>query len=57
MSVDDGLVMQIHPGSLRNHNDLIFHKFGLDKGCDIPLQTEYNFLGYSFVTFTLLSPR
>ncbi len=41
MSVEDGLVMQIHPGSLRNHNQVIFQKFGLDKGCDIPLQTEY----------------
>ncbi len=41
MSVEDGLVMQLHPGSLRNHNDIIFQKFGLDKGCDIPLQTEY----------------
>ena len=41
MSVEDGLVMQLHPGSLRNHNDIIFKKFGLDKGCDIPLQTEY----------------
>ncbi|MCG2783854.1 MAG: glucuronate isomerase [Anaerolineae bacterium] len=41
MSVEDGLVMQLHPGSLRNHNDIIFQKFGLDKGSDIPLQTEY----------------
>ena len=41
MSVDDGLVMQLHPGSLRNHNDNIFRKFGLDKGADIPIQTEY----------------
>lgn len=41
MSVEDGLVMQLHPGSLRNHNETIFQKFGLDKGCDIPLQTEY----------------
>ena len=41
MSVEDGLVMQIHPGSLRNHNEVIFQKFGLDKGCDIPIQTEY----------------
>lgn len=41
MSVEDGLVMQLHPGSLRNHNQVIFQKFGLDKGCDIPLQTEY----------------
>jgi glucuronate isomerase len=41
MSVEDGLVMQLHPGSLRNHNDVIFQKFGLDKGADIPIQTEY----------------
>jgi glucuronate isomerase len=41
MSIDDGLVMQLHPGSLRNHNDFIFQKFGLDKGADIPIQTEY----------------
>ncbi len=41
MSIDDGLVMQLHPGSLRNHNAIIFQKFGLDKGADIPLQTEY----------------
>jgi glucuronate isomerase len=41
MSIEDGLVMQLHPGSLRNHNEIIFKKFGLDKGADIPLQTEY----------------
>ncbi|MCL5031417.1 MAG: glucuronate isomerase [Bacteroidetes bacterium] len=41
MSIEDGLVMQIHPGSMRNHNEKIFEKFGLDKGADIPLQTEY----------------
>jgi glucuronate isomerase len=41
MSIDDGLVMQLHPGSLRNHNESIFQKFGPDKGADIPLQTEY----------------
>ena len=41
MSSEDGLVMQIHPGSMRNHNVQIFTKFGLDKGCDIPVQTEY----------------
>jgi len=41
MSVEDGLVMQLHPGSLRNHNADIFERFGLDKGADIPLQTEY----------------
>lgn len=41
MSVEDGLVMQIHPGSWRNHNQIIFNKFGPDKGCDIPVQTEF----------------
>ncbi len=41
MSIDDGLVMQLHPGSLRNHNEIIFQQFGPDKGADIPLQTEY----------------
>lgn len=41
MSTEDGLVMQIHPGSFRNHNRFIFKKFGADKGCDIPVRTEY----------------
>ena len=41
MSVDDGLVMQLHVGSLRNHNPHIFERFGRDKGADIPLATEY----------------
>ncbi len=41
MSIEDGLVMQIHPGSWRNHNRLVFKKFGPDKGCDIPVLTEY----------------
>jgi glucuronate isomerase len=41
MSIEDGLVMQLHPSSLRNHNETIFQRFGLDKGCDIPLPTEY----------------
>jgi len=41
MSIEDGMVMQIHPGSFRNHNTKIFEKFGPDKGCDIPVQTEY----------------
>lgn len=41
MSIDDGLVMQLHPGSFRNHNQTLFNRFGLDKGCDIPVQTEY----------------
>jgi glucuronate isomerase len=41
MSVDDGLVMQIHPGSYRNHNPAVFRKFGRDKGADIPTRTDY----------------
>jgi glucuronate isomerase len=41
MSIDDGLVMQIHPGSFRNHNPHVFTKFGRDKGADIPTRTEY----------------
>lgn len=41
MSIEDGLVMQLHPGSFRNHNENVFQRFGLDKGCDIPLQTEF----------------
>lgn len=43
MSTEDGLVMQLHPGAYRNHNPLIFEKYGLDKGSDIPMQTEYTF--------------
>lgn len=41
MSIDDGLVMQIHPGSFRNHNDRLFERFGPDKGADIPTRTEF----------------
>jgi glucuronate isomerase len=41
MSIEDGLVMQLHPGSYRNHNNLIYQRFGPDKGADIPTPTEY----------------
>ncbi len=41
MSVEDGLVMQIHPGSFRNHNPLVFRDFGPDRGADIPGPTDY----------------
>jgi glucuronate isomerase len=41
MSVDDGLVMQLHPGAFRNHNPALFARFGRDKGADIPTATEY----------------
>jgi glucuronate isomerase len=41
MSLDDGLVMQIHPGSMRNHNPGIHKTFGRDMGADIPTRTDY----------------
>ncbi|PIB96813.1 glucuronate isomerase [Caulobacter sp. X] len=41
MSLDDGLVMQIHPGSHRNHNVGLLNSHGRDKGADIPMRTEY----------------
>ncbi len=41
MSLDDGFTMQIHPGSYRNHNQKVFDKYGRDKGCDIPMPTNY----------------
>ncbi|HEY3798874.1 MAG TPA: glucuronate isomerase [Caulobacteraceae bacterium] len=41
MSLDDGLVMQIHPGSFRNHSQPVFDRFGRDKGADIPQRTDY----------------
>lgn len=41
MSVEDGLVMQLHPGSLRSHNRPLAERFGSDMGADIPLPTEY----------------
>ena len=41
MSIDDGMVMQIHPGSVRNHNAGLFASHGRDKGADIPGRTDY----------------
>lgn len=41
MSVEDGMVMQIHPGSFRNHNGGLFGSHGRDKGADIPMRTDY----------------
>jgi glucuronate isomerase len=41
MSLDDGLVMQIHPGALRNHNHEIYQRYGRDTGADIPRATDY----------------
>jgi glucuronate isomerase len=41
MSLDDGLVMQVHPGSFRNHSAPVFARHGRDKGFDIPMRTDY----------------
>jgi glucuronate isomerase len=65
MSVEDGLTMQLHPGSVRNHNRAVYERFGRDKGADIPAPTEYvrglqpllgkygNEPGFTFIVFTL----
>jgi glucuronate isomerase len=65
MSVKDGLTMQLHPGSVRNHNLKVYEKFGRDKGADIPSATEYtralrpllskygNEPGFTLIIFTL----
>jgi glucuronate isomerase len=65
MSVEDGLVMQLHPGSLRNHNQPLYKRFGSDMGADIPLATDYtrnlrpllnrygNATGFTLILFTL----
>ncbi|MEM8559675.1 MAG: glucuronate isomerase, partial [Bacteroidota bacterium] len=41
MSMEDGLVMQLHAGSLRDHNRAVYDRYGLDKGADIPVATEW----------------
>ena len=41
MSLEDGLVMQIHPGSSRNHNRKLYERYGRDVGADIPMPTNY----------------
>jgi glucuronate isomerase len=41
MSLDDGLVLQIHPGSWRNHNAPLYARFGANIGADIPMRTDY----------------
>ena len=65
MSIDDGLVMQLHPGSFRNHNQKVFELFGRDSGADIPTATDYvhalkplldlfgNEPSFTFILFTL----
>ncbi|HEY1898485.1 MAG TPA: glucuronate isomerase [Steroidobacteraceae bacterium] len=41
MSLEDGLVMQLHPGAFRNHNTALFDRFSRDRGADIPCATDY----------------
>lgn len=41
MSTEDGLVMQLHAGSFRDHNSRLFERFGPDKGADIPVSAEF----------------
>jgi glucuronate isomerase len=41
MSIEDGLVMQVHFGSCRNHNRPLYDLYGPDRGCDIPIQAEF----------------
>jgi glucuronate isomerase len=41
MSLDDGLIMQIHSGSVRNHNREVYERFGRDAGADIPRAMDY----------------
>lgn len=65
MAAEDGLVMQLHVGSYRNHNQRVFERFGADKGADIPvavdwtrgLHTLLNTFGndenFSLITYTL----
>jgi glucuronate isomerase len=65
MSTDDGLVMQLHLGSLRDHNRPLAERFGRDIGADIPVATDWtrglrplleacgNDPGFAVVLFTL----
>lgn len=41
MSADDGMVMQLHPGSFRNHNAAVCRDYGRDKGFDIPVSVDF----------------
>lgn len=41
LSVEDGMVMQLHPGSFRNHNAALFASHGRDKGADLPVRVDY----------------
>jgi glucuronate isomerase len=65
MSVEDGLVMQLHPGSTRNHDRAMFRDYGPDIGADIPHPVNFvhgleellnaygHAAGFTLVVFTL----
>ncbi len=65
MSLDDGLVMQLHPGSVRNHDEPLYRRFGRDRGADIPTRIDFvealrpllhrfgNEPGFTLIVFTL----
>ncbi|HAM25312.1 MAG TPA: glucuronate isomerase [Microbacteriaceae bacterium] len=42
MASDDGLVMQLHPGVLRNHHRPTFDAYGPDTGHDLPDATSFS---------------
>ncbi|MBU3077945.1 glucuronate isomerase [Sphingomonas quercus] len=41
MSIEDGMVMQLHPGVYRSHNPAVLARFGRDKGADLPVAGEF----------------
>ena len=41
MAIEDGMVMQLHPGVHRSHNAAVLARFGKDKGGDIPTAGEF----------------
>src|SRR5699024_5196427 len=41
MSVEDGLVMTVHAGVVRNHSTQTLRRFGPDSGHDIPRRTDF----------------
>jgi len=64
MSCDDGLVMTLHPGVLRDHHGPTAARYGPDRGADIPLRCEFtealrpllerfgNHRGFHLIVFT-----
>jgi glucuronate isomerase len=57
MSTEDGLVMQLHAGSFRNHNAGLFAEYGTDKGADIPVQVEWTHNLYNLLNEFGNDPR